>query len=352
MTKKSRVAIGLVALTVMTLGVGGFLAKAQIGAIINKAPGRDWPMQRAQEDVLAAFGHIEKAMRDGDTQRLLSLMGRTLAGANATVRVRHEVDLPRPALHLEPIAVCVRGDQAFVVARYEEPESQTRSYLVRYAREDGAWKIADQTISDAPPYRQSVYAYLPPDGGAFTHARLPWRAIPYMAAGREDADRPWKIQATRDESFLYLRFEARTSLPANETPIREEEAAAGATGVPAAPPAVAITVTMTDDRQTLVRSSFALRVASSIGSPTTTDDPGNKRYFLAYSLALQGDHGETLFDSSPGAFNRLIEVRDRFIDVRLPLKSLGLHGRSVPEIDLREAEAPAQTPYRVARFSP
>lgn len=350
MTKKSRVAIGLIAVTTMTLGVGGFLAKAQIGAIMTKSPARERPMQRAQEDVLAAFSLVEKAIQNGDGALFSSLMARRApADVNAAIKVGYRDAMPgRPEVHLEPIAVCVRGDRGFVVARYDAPAGKVKTYLVRYAREDGAWKIADQMMSEAPPYRPAVYAYLPPDGGAFTHAGLPWRAIPYATASRKDAEQAWKVQATRDESFLHLRFEAQAALPAHATPIREEMR-------PPKPPAMLINVTMTDDRQTLVRTTFELKVNASTGSPATSDDAGkdkDQQPFLAYSLVLQGDHEETLFASSPDAFNRLIEVRNRFIDVRLPLKSLGLHGRSVPEIEIREVDAPAQVPYRVARFSP
>jgi len=352
MTKKSRVAIGLAALTIMTLGIGGFLAKAQIGAIMNNSPVRDRPMQRAQEDVLAAFGQIEKALRDGDGVLLAGLTARrTPAGASAAVAVGLDGGLPRiGGLHLEPVAVCVRGDQAFVVASYDSRAAgKSGSYLVRYARQDGAWKIADQATSDALPYRPAVYAYLPPDGGAFTHAGLPWRAIGYAGADGKNAAQAWKVQAIRDEAYLYLRFEAKATLPSPATPIAGADA--DRTRVPA-PPAMLITVTMTDDRQTIVRSTFELQVGAVVGARATPDDAGKEQHGVAYSMVLHGDHHEPLFDSSPSAFNRLVEVRDRFIDVRLPLKSLGLHGRSVPEIEVRRVDAPEQTAYRVARFSP
>jgi hypothetical protein len=353
MTKRSRLAIGLVALTIMTLAVGGFLAKAQIGAFINKSPGRDRLTQRAQEDVLAAFGQIEKALQEGDAQQFMGLMAwRTLAGANATITVSHEVGQSRPGLHLEPIAVCVRGEQAFVVARYEMPGSKARSYLVRYAREDGTWKIVDQHISDAVPYRSAVYAYLPPDGGAFAHAGLPWRNIPYASGG---AERAWKVQAIRDEFFLYIRFEAKTSLPPPDAAVPAQDTADNGSRVPAAPHALLIAVTMTDDRQTLVRASFELEVGATSAPRVIPDEvggPGETRQVVAYSVALHGDRKETLFESRPGASNHLIEVRDRFIDVRLPLKSLGLHGRTIPDIELSRAGVAAQTGYRVARFAP
>jgi len=52
---------------------------------MNNSPVRDRPMQRAQEDVLAAFGQIEKALRDGDGVLLAGLTARrTPAGASAS----------------------------------------------------------------------------------------------------------------------------------------------------------------------------------------------------------------------------------------------------------------------------
>lgn len=348
MTKRSRIAIGLVALVIMSLGVGGFLAKAQIGAIMNKSPARDRPMQRAQEDVVAAFNLIEKAVREGDATLLTSLMSRrTQAGPAAAIKAGFGTMAPRSDIRLEPIAVCVRGDQAFVVARYENPANPAaKSYLVRYAREDGAWKIADHTTSDAPAYRPAIYAFLPPEGGAFTHAGLPWSGI-----ASTSPDPSWKIQATRDETFLYVRFEAKDKLPAPDTVLTAEQVrmSSGAEAF-SGPPAMVIGITTPDDRQTLVRSSFAFEVARTLLPRGAGGDPGTAR--VAYSLVVRGEHEEPLFDSRPGAFNRLIEVRDRFVDVRIPLKSLGLHGRSAPEIEVREKAASRPHPYKVARFSP
>jgi hypothetical protein len=347
MTKRSRIAIGLVALVVMTLGVGGFLAKAQIGAIMNKSPARDRPMQRAQEEVMAAFNLIEKAVREGDGTVFLRLMSsRAQGGPGDVIRVGFHDLVPRPDVRLEPIAVCVRGDQAFVVARYEDPANRTaKSYLVRYAREDGGWKIADQTTSDAPAYRPSIYAFLPPEGGAFTHAGLPWGSIRSMSPNPS-----WKIQATRDEAFLYVRFEAKDKLPAPDAALPAEDARL-AKAVADGPPAMVVGITTPDDRQTMVRSTFGFEVARTIGSRAAGGDLANVS--VAYSLVVRGEHDERLFDSRPGAFNRLIEVRDRFVDVRIPLKSLGLHGRSAPEIEVREASTLSKlTPYKVARFSP
>jgi hypothetical protein len=347
MTKRSRLAIGLATLAIMTLGVGGFLAKAQIGAIMTKSPARERPMQRAQEEVLAAFSLIEKAVHDGDDALFRALLSRKVASANDPVKVTYREGLPaQPNVHLEPIAVCVRGENAFVVAKYEEPASRaSKSYLVRYLREEGAWKIANLRMRGAPPYRAAVYAYLPPDGGAFTSAGSPWRSISYATSAGTEAS--WKIQATRDETFLYVRFEAHASVPAPGSEM--------ATGMPAGPPVMVISVTRPDDKQTLVKSSFEFQVEQSL-VPRASRDPApaaDAPRIVDYALVVRGDRGETLFDSRPGAFNRLIDVHDRFIDVRIPLKSLDLHGRIPPDIEVREFNAlPHTMPYKVARFSP
>ena len=359
MTKRSRVVIGLIALGIMTVGVGGFLAKAQISAIMTKSPARDRPMQRAQEEVIAAFNQIEKAMREGDATLFLALTSRkAFAGGSDAIKAGYRPVMPKPGIRLEPIAVCVRAESAFVVAKYDDPANKdTKSYLVRYVREDGAWKIVDQTTSASPPYRPAIYAFLPPEGGAFTHAGLPWRTIGYAnSTAKALPDQPfWKIQATRDETFLYVRFEAMASLPALGSDISPDDLRLMNTEMSADPPVMVVTVTRPDDNQTLVKSSFEFQVARRF-TPRASRDAGkaeSKRTYLGYSLVVRGDRDETLFDSSVGAFNRLIEVRDRFIDVRIPLKSLDLHGRGAPDIEVKELDAlPQARPYKVARFSP
>jgi hypothetical protein len=356
MTKRSRLAIGLATLAIMTLGVGGFLAKAQISAIMTKSPARDRPMQRAQEEVIAAFSLIEQAMHDGDSALFLGLMSRMRrASQDDPIKAAYRDGLTaRPDVHLEPIAVCVRGGNAFVVAKYEEAASRDpKSYLVRYAREDGAWKIADLRMNAAAPYRPAIYAYLPPDGGAFAYAGSPWSSIAYAVPTAADA--AWKIQATRDEAFLYMRFEAAAPLPAPGSDVSADNAQRMKTGVPSGPPVMVISVTRPDDNQTLVKSSFEFQVEHRVAQRKNTGSApaAEIRHVVAYSMVVRGDRGETLFDSSPGAFNRLIEVRDRFIDVRIPLKSFDLHGRIAPDIEVREFNAlPHTMPYKVARFSP
>jgi hypothetical protein len=355
MTRRSRILLGM-ALALVTLGVGGFLAKAQITAIMTKSPTRDRPMHRAQLEVIAAFSQIEKAIQSGDGALFLRLMSRKVVAAQADViKVTYLAGLPpRPDAHLEPIAVCVRGDNAFVIGKFEERgATEPKTYLVRYVREEQAWKIAALRTTSAPPYQPAIYAYLPPDGGAFTLAGSPWRTIGYAGLASESF---WKLQTTRDEAFLHIRFEASAALPPHGSEASVDDGKLMKGGVPSDPPVMTVSVTRPDDNQTLVKSSFELQIgrAAAAVPRASADATGAEqaRSVVNYSMVVRGDNGDVLFDSAPGAFNRLIEVRDRYVDVRLPLKSLGLHGRTTPDVELRETKAAQAKPYQVARFSP
>jgi hypothetical protein len=355
MTKRSRILLAMI-LAVMTLGVGGFLAKAQITAIMTKSPTRDRPMHRAQQEVIAAFGQIEKAIQNGDGALFLRLMSRKVVAAQTDViKVTYLAGLPpRPDARLEPIAVCVRGENAFVLGKFEERGiTEPKTYLVRYIREEQTWKIAALRTTGAPPYRPAIYAYLPPEGGAFTAAGSPWRSI---GSAVPTSDSFWKMQTTRDEAFLHIRFEAGAALPAHGAEVAVDDGKLMKAGVPSDPPVITISVTRPDDNQTLVRSSFELQVGHAVTSvpraaadPTSSEQP---RHVISYSMVVRGDNGDLLFDSAPGAFNRLIEIHDRTVDVRIPLKSLGVHGRATPDVEVRETKAAQAKPYQVARFSP
>jgi hypothetical protein len=351
MTRRSRILLGM-ALAVVTLGIGGFLAKAQITAIMTKSPMRDRPMYRAQQEVIAAFGRVEKAIQSGDGALFLALMSRKVVAAQTdAIKVTYLAGLPpRPDARLEPIAVCVRGENAFVIGTFEERASErAKTYLVRYVREDQAWKIASLRTTDATPYRPAIYAYLPPQGGAFTLAGLPWRSIGYAGSTSVGS---WKVQATRDENFLYVRFETNVGLPAHGAEVPAEQAKLMKSSVPDGPPLMTIAVSGPDDKQTLVRSTFEFHVGH-VTLATARPGADTVSSTVEYLLTVRGDRGETLFEGAPGAFSRLIEVHDRFIDVRLPLRSLGVRAHGTPDIAIGELDARAQMQsYKVARFSP
>src|SRR5882757_9595690 len=91
---------------------------------------------RAPAEVAAAYKQIEKAMREGDGKLYLSLMDRaTRSQMDAQYQAILERGIPpQPWVHLEPVAVRARGDQAFVIGSFENPQTPdgVKCYLVRY----------------------------------------------------------------------------------------------------------------------------------------------------------------------------------------------------------------------------
>ena len=117
-----------------------------------------------------------------------------------------------------------------------------------------------------------------------------------------------------------------------------------------------IAITTSNDQRTLVNTQFRFLVGANIGTHATFDSSGKatrNRYFLAYSVLVENEADEQLFDSTPNARTPLITVHDRFVDLKFPLKSLGLDGTSKPDVEVRESNSlPKILPYKVARFSP
>lgn len=316
---------------------------------------------RAPTEVATAYKQIETAFRDGNGKLYLSLMDRaTRSQMDAQYKATLERGIPpQPWVHLEPVAVQARGDRAFVIGSFDNPQNgdTTKSYLVRYVREDDGWKIAELIAADRPPYAPAIHAYFPPEPGSFTRAGAAWQKIPYAELNTKSfkpEDLTWKLQATRDATFLYLRFEAAAPLPAPKTEIPEAEAKVIHTGVPSGLPSMRIEVTSRPSRETVVKASYGLQVGTNIGSRATFDDSGkanSQHYFLAYSLMVRSDRDEWLFDSEPGAFNDLMTVHEQFIDLRIPLAAISADPGGNPEIEVKEANSLAKIlPIRVKPF--
>ena len=337
MTAKQWVAIIIAILTIACGAVGVLVMR-------SGAPAPATADMRAQSELAAALKQVETALQEGDAGLYLSLLDRK---SRAQMESVLQGRIPRrPSLRLEPVAVAARGDQGFVIGSFQDllsPDHVT-SYLLRYVREDGSWKIADTAIADRPPYAPAIHAYFPPEPGAFGRAGSPWQKVSYAdlntkAFSSEQID--WKLQATRDARFLYLRFEASAPLPAPKTEIAEAEASRGMRpGISSGVPVMRIEVTETKG-QTETRTRFDLIVGINIGSHANFDASGKataQHYFLAYSFLVQNARDEWLFDSEPGAYNDLMGVHDRFIDLRIPLAALGVDGDGT-EIRVLEANS-------------
>lgn len=361
MTGRRRLVLAVAVVAILSLGLGSLLHELgvlSLSPVSRTSSGAD---ERALAEVAAAYKQIEKAMHDGDGKLYLSLMDsktRSQMDAHNTASLERGIP-PQPWVHLEPVAVRARGDQAFVIGSFDDPQSpdSAKSYLVRYVREGDGWKIADLTVADRPPYGPAIHAYFPPEPGTFTRAGAPWPKVPYAELNTKffkPEDLPWKLQATRDATFLYLRFEAPTPLPAPKVEIPEAETKSIPHGIPSGLPNMRIEVTSEPGRGTVTKSSFDLQVGTNIGSHATFDDSGkanSQHYFLAYTLMVQNDRNEWLFDSEPGAFNDLMTVHERFIDLRIPLEAIGIASASDAEIEVREANSFAKIlPIRVKPF--
>ena len=117
---------------------------------------------------------------------------------------------PRPDLHYTSSKVFVQGDEAVLLGQYGKDDFLS----MRFVKEDGRWKIKDQVSNNKAYHADSVYAMIPPHAGAFERAGDPWQNVATDFSAAEAAKRGWQVRATYDESFLYIRIESPTPLPA------------------------------------------------------------------------------------------------------------------------------------------
>lgn len=194
---------------------------------------------------------------------------------------------------------------------------------VRFVYETGSWKILDAQWSNTTIDPASLYALIPPGDGAFARAGSPWDRVEAAQGTKK-----WKLRAVSDESYLYLRIEASAVLPAPNTEV------AGtfpnlSTGVPRDWPKMKIRT---------AKGEFTMDAFDGVGDKATFDAAGkanSHRHFVAYSMMLwRGDHVVVNTSEEP-----LIAIRDRFIDLRIPLKTLGVEARA--RIAIADANLPA-----------
>jgi hypothetical protein len=136
----------------------------------------------------------------------------------------------------------VPAAQGVVIARIEGSAGKEVQYeAIRFVLEGTAWKVEEESFSQSPVDPRSLYALLPPPDGAFARAGSPWSGIPYADSNTKffkENELPWKMQAMQDESYLYVRFETKSSLPASGTEIHADDHLPGApvkSDVPSSP---------------------------------------------------------------------------------------------------------------------
>lgn len=320
----------------------------------------------AQEDaVKAAYKSLETAARNGDGQLWLTLQSKSRL-ADVTEQNRQSIlkgAYRDPSIRYEPIVVRVLGNNAVLIGKFiraSQPGAKYSYHTVKYVLEDNQWKITAEAFSETPVDPISVWALLPPEDGSFSRARSPWSNIAYAGLNTKafrPADLPWKMQATADESFLYIRFEAASPLPAPGSEIHKPPTNTGFVdpGTPPGPPSMVMklggngptqkTVEFKAETQVLTRSTF-----------DASGKANSYRYFVTYYLGVRQPTrgvqvGDAIFGTSIPDSPGLIDVHDRFLDLKIPWKAIGWSGGRPTSVQIQEFNSlPQILPYQVSEL--
>ena len=275
--------------------------------------------QSAENQVLAVYSQMEKAEQTGDASAFVGLWSRESASNAEKMRPYFRA---RPDAHYTSSKVLVQGDDAVLLGQI----GKAQFLSMRLVKEDGLWKIKDQLWSETPYNADSVYAMIPPPPGAFERAGSPWQNAAPAFDGAEAAKKGWQVRATFDESYLYIRIESPTPLPAPGSTLQRP---------PSGWPVMKIGVAG--------GAEFVLYDSADIGDQATFDKSGradSHRPFVAYSLRLERG-GQPVFQVTAGLDPApLVRVADRFFDVRVPLRTMGVTDASRTKITIGDAQWP------------
>jgi hypothetical protein len=302
--------------------------------------------EQKSDDVISAYKQIEKAFRTGDGQLYLSLQSEEKRKA---FKPPQENWLPaNPSIQYAVLAVRRQGDRAAVLGKITDAQTPPQFYLVKYAKENGGWKIADDLIDPSPMDPSVLYAAVPPEDGAFVRAGAPWNTLPSSQINPKypAAQILWAFRAVRDESFLYVRFETKMPLP---TPGAEIPAANANSpnSIPQPPDSMVI--------KTGGGQQFGLQIADNPITRATFGDDGratSNRFFMQYSFSLRNAAHDDLFSDGTGnSIAPLIRVDPQSITLKIPLQCLAIRSSDIP-IEISEANSFAKLlPYQVSKFA-
>jgi hypothetical protein len=275
--------------------------------------------QRPEDQVLAVFSQMEKAEQSGDANAWVGLWSRESASGAEKMRPYLR---PRPDAHYTSSRTFVQGDEAVLLGQIGKDQFLS----MRFVREDGRWKINDQVFSDKAYPAESVYALIAPAGGAFERAGVPWQNVAQAFDKTDAAKHGWQLRATYDESFLYIRIESSTPIPAPGS--RAEKPPMGW-------PVMKVAVSGVGE--------FVLHATANIGDQATFDESGranSHRHYVAYWLMLERA-GRMIFQASAGLRpDPLVQAGDNFFDVRVPLLTIGVADARRTKIMIGDAQWP------------
>jgi hypothetical protein len=305
--------------------------------------------QSSDAAVVAVVKQMEQALQRGDFPAYAALFD---AETRGKVGSGPEQVTARPTVRFQANKTLVQGDNAAVIAAMTDSTKPAMNNHVtfRLVRESGAWKIADQLWSDPAPDPVSIYAIVPPESGAFLRAGSPWQGVAPAVANTKyfkPEQIRWKLQATFDESFLYLRIDAGSVLPAVNTEVQGEFPNLRSP-VQRDWPTMTIKVTAAQKSW-----DYTFTAEDQIGDRATFDEHGkanSHHHYVAYSLRLwKGD--ATVFSASAGGRDQLVSVQGRYLDLRIPLKTLNVEGARGIKFLIGDANSASQIePYAVAGY--
>ncbi len=275
--------------------------------------------QSPEDQVLAVYRQMEKAEQSGDANTWVGLWSRESVGNAEKMRPYFRA---RPDAHYTSSRTFVQGDEAVLLGQYGKDQ-----FLgMRLVKEDGRWKIKDQVFNNKAYHADSVYAMIPPPAGAFARAGTPWQNVAAAFSQADAAKRGWQVRAVYDESFLYLRIESSTPIPApgstaDKPPMGWPVMKVGVSGV----------------------GEFVLHVTANIGDQATFDGSGranSHRPYVAYWLMLERAD-QMIFQAWAGLDpDPLVQAGDRCLDVRVPLRTMGVADTSPSKITIGDAQWP------------
>jgi hypothetical protein len=275
--------------------------------------------QRPEDQVLAIYRQMEKAEQSGDANTFVGLWSRESASNAEKMRPYLR---PRPNAHYTSSKVFVQGDDAALLGQIAEQQFLS----MRLVKEGGLWKIKDQVWSDKAFHADSVYAMIPPPAGAFERAGCPWQNVAPAFDGADASKRGWQVRATYDESYLYVRIESSTPIPApgsqaEKPPMGWPVMKVGVSGV----------------------GEFVLHATANIGDQATFDESGranSHRHYVAYWLMLERAD-QMIFQASAGLHpDPLVQAGEHFFDVRVPLRTMGVADARHTKITIGDAQWP------------
>jgi len=275
--------------------------------------------QRPEDQVLAVYRQMEKAEQSGDANAWIGLWSRESAPEAEKMRPYLR---PRPDAHYTSSKTFVQGDEAVLLGQIGKDQFLS----MRLVKEDGRWKIEGQVFSDKAYPAESVYAMIPPAAGVFERAGTPWQNVAPAFDKADAAKHGWQVRATFDESFLYIRIESSTPIPApgsqaEKPPMGWPVMKVGVSGV----------------------GEFVLHATANIGDEAMFDESGRAnrhRHYVAYWLMLE-HAGQMIFQAWAGLHpDPLVQAGDNFLDVRVPLRTMGVADARHTKIMIGDAQWP------------